>query len=194
MYYYRARYYDPVRSRFVSEDPIGLLAGTHFYTYAGDNPLRFFDPLGLRLEGIQVRSAETGRSSLTLVNPDNPRDIYYYRLNEPAGAGDPAGSYGTGAALPPGQYMLEPRTGSTGRIIPAGYPVYTTPGNAVGTVIAPGGTMRDWIGPHMGRRSEGCPLMTEDPSVSRSPVRETLRQLIQQHQTRGGTTVEVIEY
>jgi RHS repeat-associated protein len=65
LYYYRARYYDPIRSRFVTEDPLGLLAGTHFYAYAGDNPSRFFDPMGLRLEGIQVRSAETGRSSLT---------------------------------------------------------------------------------------------------------------------------------
>ena len=27
LYYYRARYYDPVLKRFVSEDPIGLMGG-----------------------------------------------------------------------------------------------------------------------------------------------------------------------
>jgi RHS repeat-associated protein len=30
LYYYRARYYDPVRSRFVSEDPIALETATQF--------------------------------------------------------------------------------------------------------------------------------------------------------------------
>ena len=46
LYYYRARYYDPLRSRFVSEDPIGFNAGVNFYRYAGSNPILFTDPLG----------------------------------------------------------------------------------------------------------------------------------------------------
>ncbi len=33
LYYYRARYYDPVLKRFVSEDPIGMEAGPNFYAY-----------------------------------------------------------------------------------------------------------------------------------------------------------------
>ena len=46
--YYRARYYDPVRSRFVSEDLLGLLnGGPNDFTYALNNPLMFVDPLGL---------------------------------------------------------------------------------------------------------------------------------------------------
>lgn len=45
--YYRARYYDPKGSRFVSEDPIGLAGGINFYAYAGNSPVNRTDPLGL---------------------------------------------------------------------------------------------------------------------------------------------------
>jgi RHS repeat-associated protein len=48
LYYYRARYYHPGLARFLSEDPIGLVAGdVNFYLYVANNPLSFLDPLGL---------------------------------------------------------------------------------------------------------------------------------------------------
>lgn len=47
LYYYRARWYDPQMGRFISEDPIGLGGGLNLYGYAGGNPLRFVDPMGL---------------------------------------------------------------------------------------------------------------------------------------------------
>ena len=47
LYYYRARYYHPVLSRFVSEDPIGLAAGPNVYAYVGGNPVSYSDALGL---------------------------------------------------------------------------------------------------------------------------------------------------
>ena len=47
LYFYRARYYDPVLKRFVSEDPIGTRAGLNFYGYVGGNPISYADPLGL---------------------------------------------------------------------------------------------------------------------------------------------------
>jgi RHS repeat-associated protein len=47
LYYYRARYYDPVLGRFLSEDPIAFVGGLNFYTYVGANPASFADPLGL---------------------------------------------------------------------------------------------------------------------------------------------------
>jgi RHS repeat-associated protein len=48
MNYYRARYYYPGLARFVSEDPIGLVAGdVNFYAYVANNPLSFIDPFGL---------------------------------------------------------------------------------------------------------------------------------------------------
>ena len=48
LYYYRARYYHPWLQRFVSEDPIGFLAGdSNAYAYAGNRPASYRDSLGL---------------------------------------------------------------------------------------------------------------------------------------------------
>ena len=46
-YYYRARYYDPVIGRFISEDPKGFGAGVNFYAYVNNNPVNLNDPSGL---------------------------------------------------------------------------------------------------------------------------------------------------
>ena len=43
--YLRARYYDPVIGRFLSEDPAG--DGLNWYTYCGNNPVVFVDFTGL---------------------------------------------------------------------------------------------------------------------------------------------------
>jgi RHS repeat-associated protein len=48
--YCRARYYDPQRQRFASEDPIGHSTGdTNAYVYVRNNPMRWTDPEGLRV-------------------------------------------------------------------------------------------------------------------------------------------------
>ena len=47
LYYYRARYYDPEVGRFMNEDPIGFSGGINFYSYVGNDPVNFNDPLGL---------------------------------------------------------------------------------------------------------------------------------------------------
>jgi RHS repeat-associated protein len=46
LYYYRARYYDPTRSRFVSQDPIGLAGGVNGYAYGANSPTNWIDPQG----------------------------------------------------------------------------------------------------------------------------------------------------
>jgi RHS repeat-associated protein len=45
-YYYRARYYDAVTGRFISEDPKGFGAGVNFYAYVNNNPVNGNDPTG----------------------------------------------------------------------------------------------------------------------------------------------------
>jgi RHS repeat-associated protein len=51
LYFYRARYYDPVPGRFLSEDPPGLLSGgINFYDYVENSPLGFKDPNGLQAQ------------------------------------------------------------------------------------------------------------------------------------------------
>jgi RHS repeat-associated protein len=47
LYYYRARFLDPVTSRFVSEDPLGFGGGgPNVYSYVGERPLDRLDPNG----------------------------------------------------------------------------------------------------------------------------------------------------
>ena len=38
LYYCRARYYEPVLGRFISEDPIGFRGGLNLYAYVSNNP------------------------------------------------------------------------------------------------------------------------------------------------------------
>jgi len=45
LYYLRARYYDPLIGRMISEDP--ARSGLNWYVYCLGNPVRFIDPLGL---------------------------------------------------------------------------------------------------------------------------------------------------
>ncbi len=46
LYYYRARYYDPLLKRFISEDPIGTAGGLNLYSYVGGDPVTLTDPTG----------------------------------------------------------------------------------------------------------------------------------------------------
>ncbi len=50
--YLRNRWYDPQTGRFLTQDPIGLAGGTNLYAYAGNNPVAWSDPYGLRPDEI----------------------------------------------------------------------------------------------------------------------------------------------
>ncbi|MFA7403470.1 MAG: RHS repeat-associated core domain-containing protein [Pelobacteraceae bacterium] len=47
LYYYRARYYDPMDGLFHQKDPIGFDGGINVYAYVQNNPIKRKDPYGL---------------------------------------------------------------------------------------------------------------------------------------------------
>ncbi|MFC1855608.1 RHS repeat-associated core domain-containing protein [Thermodesulfobacteriota bacterium] len=46
LYYYRARYYNPMQGRFINKDPIGIKDGPNRFIYVGNNPVNMVDPSG----------------------------------------------------------------------------------------------------------------------------------------------------
>ena len=61
--YYRARYYNPILGRFTQRDPIGLGGGLNPYTYVGNAPQNFTDPLGLTQQAVTAMSSQTSSFS-----------------------------------------------------------------------------------------------------------------------------------
>jgi RHS repeat-associated protein len=61
LYYYRARYYNPMYQRFISEDPIGFKGGVNKYAYVLNSPTNFNDPLGLDKNGFWDRTKDVNR-------------------------------------------------------------------------------------------------------------------------------------
>lgn len=55
-YYNRYRDYDVNTGRYIQTDPIGLAGDDNPYAYAGGNPLRYVDPLGLKLRCVGTKS------------------------------------------------------------------------------------------------------------------------------------------
>lgn len=57
LYFYRARYYDLVLKRFVSEDPIGTAGGINLMGYVRGNPVSYSDPTGEAAQACVVNPA-----------------------------------------------------------------------------------------------------------------------------------------
>ena len=51
LYYFRARWYDPITGRWLSNDPIGISGGLNQYVFCANNPVNSRDPFGLCAEG-----------------------------------------------------------------------------------------------------------------------------------------------
>lgn len=64
MHFYRARYFDPVVGRFISEDPIGFDAeDTNLFRYVGNSSVRYKDPSGQMISDNEIESAINGLDS-----------------------------------------------------------------------------------------------------------------------------------
>src|SRR5215469_15100562 len=133
--YYRARYYDPSTARFISEDPIRFSGGTNFYTYTGNDPMDWLDPLGLdwiRYNGqkLSVYGGKLGDTSQLLdecaATSGFPGFQYPQAQNQENGP-LPEGRYRINLSLDPTRYTKLIKYGN----------VYTT---------APGVGV-EWIGP-----------------------------------------------
>ncbi len=55
--YHRARYYDTLTGRFISEDPIGQSDGVNVYAYVHNEPISFTDPNGDRRSAAMLARA-----------------------------------------------------------------------------------------------------------------------------------------
>ncbi len=70
LYYFRARWYDPITGRWLSKDPIGISGGLNQYVFCGNNPVNFRDPDGhwgipaLTTAQIVLRKRHWNRNSL----------------------------------------------------------------------------------------------------------------------------------
>ncbi|RJP64385.1 MAG: RHS repeat-associated core domain-containing protein [Candidatus Abyssobacteria bacterium SURF_17] len=97
LYYYRARFYDPILGRFVTQDPIGHVGGMNPYGYVKNDSLNWIDPLGLHTvhyDGYvltvlddQGEVVDTYRASSGAIGHMNPK--YQNCPNGPI----PAGTY-----------------------------------------------------------------------------------------------------
>jgi RHS repeat-associated protein len=69
LYYFRARWYDPITGRWLSKDPIGIAGGLNQYVFCGNNPVNFRDPWGLLdLDDVKIVERTT-----TFENPENKK-------------------------------------------------------------------------------------------------------------------------
>lgn len=58
LYYYKARYYNPVLGRFLSQDPLGYADNVNLYAYVANDPLNYYDPSGLAMDAANGMAAE----------------------------------------------------------------------------------------------------------------------------------------
>src|SRR6266446_1106170 len=88
--YYRARWYDPQHARFLSEDPIGLLAAINLYAYVANDSVNSNDPSGLeRLQPYHLKGLTSPQTCECHTMDSEADDDSFLSL---------MGSYGKGVA------------------------------------------------------------------------------------------------
>ena len=67
LYYFRARWYDPITGRWLSNDPIDVLGGLNQYVFVGNNPVNIVDPFGLCTNGTTTVSVQIVGGSFAVI-------------------------------------------------------------------------------------------------------------------------------
>jgi RHS repeat-associated protein len=70
LYYYRARYYDPLVGRFLGEDPSNVGGGQ--YVYVGNSPTNWVDPSGLDADNDLLNKVTNALQNLLNLLPKDP--------------------------------------------------------------------------------------------------------------------------
>ncbi len=78
--HYRARWYDPLQGRFLSQDPMGFEDGYNLYPYVRNNPVNAADPLGLKTYNcIRPLKGKPGTDSGRRIGPDIDFNPLYHQ-------------------------------------------------------------------------------------------------------------------
>jgi RHS repeat-associated protein len=101
IYFYRARFYDPVKGRFLQRDPAEYRSGMNLYEYVRSRPTFFSDPSGLQPGGVlgcQQRCDLAVVACPTTISKDCARNACYLCCDENDGNETALKACGTVAA------------------------------------------------------------------------------------------------
>ncbi|KIE42209.1 hypothetical protein SE37_06020 [Geobacter soli] len=111
LYFYRARYYDPMVGKFISKDPAGFVDGPNLYSYVQNNPINLTDPSGLESAGYGGWEAQFiggyGESTVSCCDGQKLHQLKYRKVCLGAGftagvsGGVAIGSQGASCKNPP---------------------------------------------------------------------------------------------
>ncbi len=207
LYYYHARFYDPVAERFLQTDPVGYDSDMNLYAYVRGDPVDRTDPTGMIVPGNIGSNPNAGAEAVAdiLEGIGNVAEVIGYGLPEGPGAAgladrsagilnEGAKSLRAGSELGAAKGEIEAeRTYQTyTKTHPETGEVYSGRTSGKGTP-AQNLARRD-SGHHMNKKGFGPATLDKSPK-SKGAIRGREQQLIDKHggaKSKGGTSGNAI--